>query len=111
MLGQDVIKKKVFKDREFAEQSMMVQNNKDPNQSTATHRMRLSKVPLSYQESIGKRGVGVLVDECRRQIDEQNHQRSLSPYRVQDTSDISGGYASVSARNLVVPNSQSSPFL
>ena len=75
--------------------------------SKVARRPRMADVPLSYQESIGKRGVGILVDECRRHIDEQNRQRSQSPYR--DVSDISangGEYASVSARNLVVANSQ-----
>ena len=33
---------------------------------------RMKDAPLQYQESVGKRGVGVLVDECRRHIDEQN---------------------------------------
>ena len=33
---------------------------------------RMAEIPLSYKETIGKRGVGVLVDECRRQIDEKN---------------------------------------
>ena len=33
---------------------------------------RMAEIPLSYKETIGKRGVGVLVDECRRHIDEKN---------------------------------------
>ena len=41
----------------------------------------MSEVPLSYQETVGKRGVGVLVDECRRTIEDHNYQRSQSPYR------------------------------
>ena len=75
----------------------------DPDASKMSRRLRNSQIPLSYQESVGKRGVGVLVDECRRHIDESNmHQRSQSPYR-QDASDISanGGYASVSARQIM----------
>jgi len=82
---------------------------RDGNVSKVSKRM--ANVPLSYQESIGKRGVGVLVDECRRQIEEHNQQRrSMSPYRG-DVSDISGngGYASVSARNVVIPTT--TPFL
>lgn len=83
----------------------------DHNASKMSRRTNHTKREYQYQESIGKRGVGVLVDECRRHIEEQNHQRSQSPYR--DVSDISanGGYASVSARNLVVPTSTSNPFL
>ena len=34
----------------------------------------MSEVPLSYQETIGKRGVGVLVDECRKTIEERVNQ-------------------------------------
>ena len=41
----------------------------------------MSEIPLSYQETVGKRGVGVLVDECRKAIEEQNYQRSQSPFR------------------------------
>jgi len=37
-----------------------------PNKSITSRRVRMSEVPLSYEETIGKRGVGVLVDECRR---------------------------------------------
>jgi len=64
VLSQDVIKKKVYKDRDLAqEQTMIKQAGKGgPNQSTMSRRVRMSDVPLSYQESIGKRGVGVLVD-------------------------------------------------
>lgn len=38
----------------------------DPNTSKMSRRVRNSQIPLSYQETIGKRGVGILVDECRR---------------------------------------------
>lgn len=34
----------------------------------------MSEVPLSYQETIGKRGVGALVDECRKTIEERVNQ-------------------------------------
>ena len=83
--------------------------------SRVSRRPRASEVPLSYKEPIGKRGVGILVDECRRHIDEQNRQASNSPRRgnIDVSADISanGGYASVSARNAVIPNARSSPFL
>ena len=74
VLEQDVIKKKVYKDRDQAfQQSMMQDAHGDPNMSKVSRRPRMSEVPLSYQETIGKRGVGVLVDECRRHIEEQNY--------------------------------------
>lgn len=84
---------------------MMQSAAKNPNMSAVSRRVRMSEVPLSYQETIGKRGIGVLVDECRKQIDDQNRMRSLSPYRETDYDiEANGGYASVSARNLVVNN-------
>lgn len=51
---------------------MMQNAAKNPNVSSVSRRIRMSEVPLSYQETIGKRGIGVLVDECRAHIDEQN---------------------------------------
>ena len=74
VLSQDVIKKKVFKDRDQALQQSMMQQ--DHNQSRTSRKPRMSEIPLSYQETVGKRGVGVLVDECRKTIEEQNYQRS-----------------------------------
>ena len=63
----------MFKDRELAQEMSMMQNAaKNPNVSSVSRRIRMSEVPLSYQETIGKRGIGVLVDECRAHIDEQN---------------------------------------
>ena len=44
----------------------------DPNASRASRMPRMAEIPLTYTESIGKRGVGVLVDECRRHIEEKN---------------------------------------
>ena len=72
----------------------------------------MSEVPLSYQETVGKRGVGVLVDECRKTIEEHNYQRSQSPYRpsemeydrVSSAMNEGNGYASVSARNIEIVN-------
>ncbi len=43
--------------------------------SKISRRTKAGEVPLSYQETIGKRGVGVLVDECRRTIAEHNEMR------------------------------------
>lgn len=61
-----MIKKKVYKDKEFAQEQSVMQNaGKNPNVSSVSRRIRMSEVPLSYQETIGKRGIGVLVDECR----------------------------------------------
>ena len=55
--------------------------------------MRHADIPLTYQETIGKRGVGVLVDECRRTIAEHNEmRRSQSPYRAA-TGGAGGGLA------------------
>ena len=64
---------------------------------------KIKDVPLQYQESIGKRGVGILVDECRRHIDEQNNRRSLSPFRDAVEIAASNGLdpGSISARNFV----------
>ena len=73
MLEQDVIKKKVYKDKEQAfQQSVMASAHGDLNASRASRMPRMAEIPLSYKETIGKRGVGVLVDECRRHIDEKN---------------------------------------
>ena len=65
----------------------------------------MSELPLSYQETIGKREVGALVDEARRTIHEQNMQRSQSPYRSSPNADFAdqhSQYASVSARNIQI---------
>ena len=62
VLEQDVIKKKVFKEKELG----------DPNTTRASRMTRIGEDRLTYKESIGKRGVGVLVDECRRHIEEKN---------------------------------------
>ena len=73
----------------------------------------MSEIPLSYQETVGKRGVGVLVDECRRTIEEHNYQRSQSPYRQDGMNydgvsnmNEGGDYASVSARNIEIVNAR-----
>ena len=44
----------------------------DVNASRASRMPRIAEIPLSYKETIGKRGVGILVDECRRHIEEKN---------------------------------------
>ena len=69
VLEQEVIKKKVFKDREQAyQQSMNFQLSGDASASKMSRMPRLADIPLTYQESRGKRGVAVPYDECRRQI-------------------------------------------
>ena len=117
VLNQDVIKKKVFKERDNMLQD--IPEHEQPrqevhNMSKMSRRGRVEQA-LKYQETVGKRGVGILVDECRRHIDEQNQRQSMSPYRARgDQDDLSANgsaYASISARNVVLPNALSQPFL
>ena len=115
MLTQDVIKKKVYKDRDQVLQQSMMEQAQDLNQSKTSRRPRMSEIPLSYQESVGKRGVGVLVDECRRTIEEHNYHRSQSPYKsaMGGDTDYDDGtsqqqYTSVSARNIEIVNAPQS---
>ena len=79
VLEQEVIKKKVFKDREQALQQSMQLGDPTHNMSKMSRMTRLQDVPLQYQETRGKRGVAVPYDECRRQIQEQNLRGSISP--------------------------------
>ena len=77
---------------------------------------RMAEIPLSYKESIGKRGVGVLVDECRRHIEEKNeYQRSCSPQPRNDNLDIistgGGDYVHASARVEAEHMNSNNPFL
>lgn len=76
---------------------------------------RMGDIPLSYQETRGKRGVTVPYDDCRRQIKEQN-ERSHSPEDREASPDhyMDGylGYQSMSARNpTTLPDSRSTPYL
>lgn len=105
VLGQDVIKKKVFKERE----ALQSQHSGIQSYQSA-RRNKKQDAHLTYQETIGKRGVGVLVDEARRHIEEQTAQRrSQSPYRggvevVETGGMLEGGYQTISAHNLQFPS-------
>ena len=110
-----MIKKKVFKDREQAfQQSMHLTGNLNASKMS---RM-IQDIPLTYQETRGKRGVAVPYDECRRQIKEHNDRRSMSPDREVSPSnyDIAdylamGGANSMITRNAPMSNdSQVAPY-
>ena len=86
---------------------MMMQAGGDPNTSKMSRMTRLGDIPLSYQETRGKRGVAVPYDECRRQIQEQNE---LSPARNRESSSpVDEIYRSMTGRALA--DSRSTPYL
>ena len=78
----------------------------------------IQDIPLTYQETRGKRGVAVPYDECRRHIKEHNDRRSMSPDRAASPSnyDIAdymamGGTNNLSTRNIPISNdSQMAPY-
>ena len=82
VLNQDVIKKKVFKERDNtldelqqdARDSYMKEENAEASYMLDAHNVskmnrNTKNKPLKYQESVGKRGIGMLVNECIRHID------------------------------------------
>ena len=110
-----MIKKKVFKDREQAcQQSVQMSGNLNASKMS---RM-IQDIPLTYQETRGKRGVVVPYDQCRRQIKEHNERRSMSPDRDGSPSnyDIAdylamGNTGNMSTRNIPISNdSQVAPY-
>lgn len=83
VLGQDIIKKKVYKERQRSESPTTTTgmgDNNPLNQSAISRRMHLPDHHLAYREELTKRGVADIAEVCRNQIDQAN--RSVSPQRL-----------------------------
>ena len=104
VLNQDVIKKKVFKDREH--NNIEDSRVRSPERDIIT-RYHMHEDGLQYAEEKGKRGIGLLAETCKVTIEESNLRKSQSPRgrRSDDNMSNNNGnnYAVVSATNLYIP--------